>query len=392
MKKILLTIYRFGKFYGGAERDTYEWVKYMRKFFDIKILTKEIDESVGITSENLKILNSNLVKIFSNIRLNLKGVGRIKWMLSLLEDYIKIKKESRDVDVFYGIYFGKDLFFTLATFLVSYSLKKPFILNPYTHLIPYWESPLNRFLYEESDIIIARTKSEKEWLSRFTNANKIKIFTPIISLPCFKNLNSKSIRKKYNISGPIVLFIGRKNNYKGYKLILDSANLVWEELPECVFIFAGKDDEESKRIFDKFKDKRIKNLGYVREEEKFSLFKECDIFCMPSQQESFGIVYAEAWYFRKPVIALNIKPLNEIISHKVDGILVNNNPASVASAIKMLLKNEKMRKELGNNGYKKLFSKFLPNVERWYNLIYKITFKKYKTKRIGKLIKIILWK
>jgi len=380
MKSIILTIYRFGKDYGGAERDTFYFLNCMKKFFNIKIITK-------------KMLNSPFLEKIYKLDLKIKGIGRIKWMINLFNDYIKIKKESKKMDIFYGVYFGFDPLFTIATLLVAKRFKKPFIFNPYTHLTSFWENKFLKFLYKNSDIIIARTESEKKWLSRFTS-KEIKVIPLGIEILDEKNVKV-GFKEKYEIKGKMILFIGRKSEYKNYKLLVESANLVWEEFPSTYFVFIGEDTAISSDYFKKIKDERIINIGFVNEEEKYSALKECDIFCLPSEQESFGIVYLEAWLFKKPVIALNIPPINEIIKNGEDGILINKDKYELGNTIKKILKDEQMMRMLGENGYIKV-KKFF-NIEekskKDYLLFKEISNKKFSNKlKIGELFKIILWK
>jgi glycosyltransferase involved in cell wall biosynthesis len=379
-KNILLTIYRFGKEYGGAERDTFYFFNYMKEFFNIKIITK-------------KMITSPFLEKIYNWNLKIKGIGRIKWIISLLNDYMKIKRESKNIDVFYGVYFGFDELFTISTLLVAKKLKKPFVFNPHTHLTSFWEGKFLKFLYKNSDIIIARTESEKKWLSRFTS-KKIKVIP--LGIEIFDENNLKiGFKEKYGIKGKIVLFIGRKTEYKNYKLLVESANFIWEEFPNTYFVFIGEDTPLSYDYFKKIKDKRIINIGFVNEEEKYAALKECDIFCLPSEQESFGIVYLEAWLFKKPIIALNIPPINEIITNNKDGILVNKDSYEIVNAIKKILKNEEKMKILGENGYTKLKEFF--NIEkkkrRDYFLFKEISNKKFSNKlKMSELFKILLWK
>ena len=379
-KNILLTIYRFGKDYGGAERDTFYFCNYMKKFFNIKIITKEM-------------VSSPFIEKISNMNLKVKGIGRIKWIINLLNDYIKIKRESKNIDIFYGVYFGFDELFTISTLLVANRFKKPFVLNPYTHLTSFWENKFMKFLYRNSNVIIARTEVEKKWLSRFTS-KKIEVIPLGIELLNKDNIKLR-FKEKYGIKGKMVLFIGRKSEYKNYKLLVESANFVWKEFPDTYFVFMGKDTNMSYEYFKKIKDKRIINIGFVNEDEKYSALKECDIFCLPSEQESFGIVYLEAWLFKKPVIALNISPINEIIKNNEDGILINKDKFELANAIKEILKNKKKMEMLGENGYIKVkkFFNLEEKQKRDYFLFKNISNKKFLNKlKISELFKIILWK
>ena len=87
---------------------------------------------------------------------------------------------------------------------------------------------------------------------------------------------------------------------------------------------------------------------------KHRLLENCDIFCVPSRDESFGIVYAEAMMHSKPVVALDVAPVNEIVINGVTGLLVHPGREDLlADALNTLLANPEKRKEMGTRGYER---------------------------------------
>ena len=51
--------------------------------------------------------------------------------------------------------------------------------------------------------------------------------------------------------------------------------------------------------------------------------RHCDIFIAPSRYESFGLIYAEAMSFAKPVIGTKNR-IPEVIDHEINGFLCEN--------------------------------------------------------------------
>ncbi len=100
-------------------------------------------------------------------------------------------------------------------------------------------------------------------------------------------------------------------------------------------------------------DARIIDIDTVSNEEKTNLLAACDILCMPSRCESFGIVYLEAWSFRKPVIAADTDASRCVVEDRRDGLLVAPEPAGIAAAINTLLGDEALRHALGEHGHRK---------------------------------------
>lgn len=91
----------------------------------------------------------------------------------------------------------------------------------------------------------------------------------------------------------------------------------------------------------------ITDLGEVDEDTKQHLLSCCLFLCVPSNDESFGMVYVEAMSHGKPVIALDISPINEIIENGKTGILVPpKDTESLHQAIKELMTNETLRTKM----------------------------------------------
>ncbi len=155
---------------------------------------------------------------------------------------------------------------------------------------------------------------------------------------------------------PVILYIGRKERYKGYIHILDAAEGVWREQPEARFVFIGLPGFYS-AFFDEFArhtDERIVDIERASAVEKTAALDACDIFAMPSIHETFGIGYLEAWLHERPVIGGDIPPLREVITHGVDGLLVRQNAKDVARAILSLLDDPAGRVAMGLAGSEKV--------------------------------------
>jgi glycosyltransferase involved in cell wall biosynthesis len=77
---------------------------------------------------------------------------------------------------------------------------------------------------------------------------------------------------------------------------------------------------------------------------------------MPSRTDSFGIVYLEAWLYRKPVIGARAWGVSDVIEDGVDGRLVPfDDPGALAEALSVLLKRPALRSEMGARGEAKVY-------------------------------------
>ena len=95
------------------------------------------------------------------------------------------------------------------------------------------------------------------------------------------------------------------------------------------------------------------------EEEKADLLTACDLLVLPSQAESFGVVFLEAWAKGKPVIGARLPALEEMIDDGEDGFLVPyGDPLSLAAAANKLIKDPELRKNMGEKGRLKVLNRF----------------------------------
>ena len=84
-------------------------------------------------------------------------------------------------------------------------------------------------------------------------------------------------------------------------------------------------------------------LGYTSSAEKEELVNACDLMCVPSRNEPFGVVVLEAWDACKPVVATEAV---SIIKNFEDGLLAYVQPQSIAWCINRLLSNPEEMKRL----------------------------------------------
>lgn len=77
-------------------------------------------------------------------------------------------------------------------------------------------------------------------------------------------------------------------------------------------------------------------------------YNRSDVFCLPSVQEGFGIVFLEAMAAGKPIVAARAAAVPEVVRN---GILVEpGNPEALAEAIVRLYRDPGLRNSLGSAG------------------------------------------
>ncbi|MDH7489556.1 MAG: glycosyltransferase family 4 protein [Anaerolineae bacterium] len=245
-----------------------------------------------------------------------------------------------------------------ASWRLARRLDVPFVLTPVHH--PRWVGWFYRAyirLYREADAVIALTQAEKQTLAALGVAED-RIHVTGMGPDLSPRYDAEAFRARHGITGPMVLFVGQKFAYKNYEALLAAAPTVWARWPDARFVFIGPRTRHSQRAFAGHSDPRIVELGAVGIEEKTSALAACDVFCMPSSQESFGGVFVEAWMMGKPVIGGDIPAVREVIADGVDGFLVPPAPATIADRILALLADTAMARRMGEAGRQKALTRF----------------------------------
>lgn len=79
-----------------------------------------------------------------------------------------------------------------------------------------------------------------------------------------------------------------------------------------------------------------------------------DIFCVTSEKESFGVAVVEAMAMGLPVVTTDAEGFKEVVVDRENGIIVKKRDVdAIASALKELVTDEKLREMYGRNGFKR---------------------------------------
>jgi glycosyltransferase involved in cell wall biosynthesis len=242
---------------------------------------------------------------------------------------------------------------------VAETLGLPIVLTPLAHPGQFHggDMPSDFTRYRRADAITAMTDWEKRWLAQ-GGVDPDRVIATGMGPNAFRSREGARFRIAHGIpqGAPLILYIGRKERYKGYIHLLDAAEIVWRRYPDARFVFIGIPGFYSSFVdeFARYSDERIVDIERATGAEKAAALDACDVFAMPSLHETFGIGYLEAWLHERPVVGGDIPPLREVITDGEDGICVRQRVEDVASAILRLLDDPALRLAMGRAGALKL--------------------------------------
>ncbi len=383
----------------------------------------------------------------------------------------QISKLCQGIQVFHYFGTGTEMI-GYAVAMAARAVGAKLLVEPAIHEETWGDSWLDVPLYQVADLLIAHTGHEARLLENL-GVRKETIQTIVHGVDFCDSGDGARFREKHRISGPMVLFLGRKTKEKGVERLLNAWPMVAEEFQDATLVFAGPKNAEFDELKNNLttnhsnrhekgngdlttedtestiehrgrcemeqpkvgpkgggagatetKDKiglrsagqagpsepdspaseladalvsksltrfasnyasslatshplpatalgpRVLNLDDLPEGEKQDALAACDVLCVPSEGESFGMVYYEAWAYKKPVVALDLPVLRESIGRVEGGLLTFSEPDSIGGALVRLLDDEGLRKEMGIRGFD------LAKVHSWdkslesYSLVY----------------------
>jgi glycosyltransferase involved in cell wall biosynthesis len=163
------------------------------------------------------------------------------------------------------------------------------------------------------------------------------------------------VKGRYGVGplDPSVLFSGRMAYQKGPDLLVEAIPSILRFSPNAKFFFAG-DGEMRSAVEGRAHSLGIAHatrfIGFQRDGALTSLYKACDVVCVPSRNEPFGIVLLEAWSAGKPVVSTQNGGPGEFVWHEVTGLKVHADPNSIAWGLGTLFTNFEWGRWMGRNG------------------------------------------
>ena len=253
-----------------------------------------------------------------------------------------------------------DIIHSIAPWELSHAVnqiktrKQPHIITGLLHS-GFWADDIYSLKhFQRCNHIIALTQNEKnQYVELGFDQNDISV----IGVPINLNMGIASVATVTKIQHPYILFLGVKRPYKGIRILLQAAKMIWKELPNICLVLAGPSTDYSNHLLKDWEhDDRVHVFDRISEEEKWSLISECELVCLPSQTEIMPNIILEAWSLKKPVVTSAIPNLVELVDKC--GVTVQQHPEMLANAILSILKNPSFAQELGKLGQKKCEKEF----------------------------------
>lgn len=185
----------------------------------------------------------------------------------------------------------------------------------------------------------------------------------------YHGVNMKQVEKdpNFRLAGKQLISVGRLEEIKGQRYLLEAMPMVIERFPDVKLIFIGKGSEENnlKMLSSSLHiDSNVLFMGFNN--NPYPYVSSSDVVIIPSLLEPFGLVYIEAFALNVPVLAFDTAAGNEIIENNKTGLLVPpRDSLALAEKLIYLLSNADSAKKLADRAFEKYQTQF--NMERMVN-------------------------
>jgi glycosyltransferase involved in cell wall biosynthesis len=253
---------------------------------------------------------------------------------------------------------------------------------------------VDRRLYPVTHLWLANSKASAIMLTQRVGvpADRIRVVHNGLPEPTPVPQRGVPLRERLAVDSdvPVVGTVGRLDTPKGHIFLLHAIPYVWEALPQAHFVIVG--DGPLRRFLEMeaqqlalLGEGRVHFLGFIK--EAASLMRDLDVLVHPAIRESLGNVLIEAGMASLPVIASNVDGCPEVIVGGDTGLLVDctmpveyvhapgtsplpqavvdghtrtlrkplgPDPEALANAILTLLRDPRLRQEMGKRGQERV--------------------------------------
>jgi glycosyltransferase involved in cell wall biosynthesis len=166
---------------------------------------------------------------------------------------------------------------------------------------------------------------------------------------------------------PVIGFVGRLTRDKGIPDLVEAWRSLRDCHPDAHLLVVGPFDPTDPVPDDVAEklgtDDRIHLAGLVADPRPF--YAAMDLLVLPTYREGFGNVLIEAGAMELPVVATRVTGCVDAVQEGVTGLLVApRQPAELASAIRVLLRDPDLRRRFGLAGRERALREFSPEVIR----------------------------
>lgn len=232
----------------------------------------------------------------------------------------------------------------------------------------YWHNEIQEGLINNNIEMVAVTERAVENLLRFYIYNNNITILPAPIDDCYEQRIVKRLKSESDVFN--ILLCGAMTKNKGYELSIMALNNISFKQRRCLYVVGKKyENDFSKKIMQQLEEREdCHYLGEKSTKELIEVYSNMDLVIVPSQEETFSMVAAEAMMMELPCAVSDHCGIAQYIENGVNGfIFPRNDTDALTNIIIWCMNNREELKTIGYQARKGYISHFSSGVFE-YNL------------------------
>ncbi len=350
-----------------------EFLKRSQDSFDTSLLVPYYGIKKGKNVTYLDVSRIWKISGYSNLKLTFKNFRKLKKAIQEADlVFIQGPALISYLSIYYAGRYGKKTIFYTHT--LSWELFEKFFPAIFKKLFYRLIKKMSIALYNRCNEILVpyhelKENLQKEGITTEINTARLGVDIEVFTPPPDKRLSKNKLH--IDAEKKVIGYVGRISKEKNTHLLLEAFRKL-EEQENILLLMVGDGTKKQVKEFKKIKNCKV--TGFVPDVHEY--LKAMDIFVMPSLTETTSLATLEAMACGLPVIATKVGYIKNYLVRNHNGLFFPRNSGSVLSLkMSQLLKDKKLREELGQNARKTVTYGF--SWERSINKIKRLLLKQY---------------
>ena len=262
----------------------------------------------------------------------------------------------REHDEEYGLYFFIPYMFGTTVYGCQIRPGKSFLI-PCLHDEEYAYMRCLRQPFAQAAGMVFNAEPERRLAEKLYGVRGETFTTFGIGMETDWKSDPARFRAKYGIRDPFILYAGRKEAGKRVDLLIRYFTDYKERNPgnlKLVLIGGGEIEiPEGGDIID---------LGFVEKQDKYDAYGAAELFCNPSEMESFSLVIMESWLAGRPVLVNGKCAVTKDFVRQTGGGLYFENYMEFEGSVSYLTEQKETAAKMGRKGRRYVTEHFDWNV------------------------------
>lgn len=183
----------------------------------------------------------------------------------------------------------------------------------------------------QADLVVSTSEYSAQRIAQLYGIDRVSVVPPAFDVKRWQSDLERSNRKTNDTGLPTLLCVAHMYPRKDIRTLLHATRLLVDRNRQLRVRIVGDGPERRAllRIAHRLELSQVIHFtGQLPHADLVAEFSSCDVFCLPSLQEGFGIVFLEAMASGKPIVAARASSTPELVEHRVNGVLANPGDAN----------------------------------------------------------------